>query len=499
MKPILLSIIIGFLAQSCQIAPNSIATSKQPTQPSDISCLIEHGAAFGDPHFIGGDGGRFDFHGQGRKIYNLLDDSGFWLNARFKKFSKGRTYINRSFFMLQGSLGTSRVDFSSRGEVKIQGDTGDQSRGPASASREWQLEGMGGDMTTIRLTKGLSKHEILERVLVLDHELYSKSDHSLLGLLQIETSEGYYIEQLAVRRGKAHRRLDIGVATGEQGYINGRLPSGLIGQTFDLHDETPFSKGGEVTEASLAEAFGLHAPEDRIPRENLSYSYDFSCSHRQSQETGQGFGDPHFIGGDQDQFDFHGMDQGIYNLLDDHGWWLNARFEHTPEGKAYMTHTRLMMTDLPEETYFDFTSSGDALAYAAGSASQLSENGLWQQSSLSGHSFTSQLWKGGRRKLLKKMSVLNRRRDRGRSSRLLSLLTTTTPEGYYVELLAVRRGKIQRIDVGIKTGNHGYDNGQLPSGLIGQTFDRDEKKVTGSDLVDSSFQVQSLSDRLIAP
>lgn len=41
---------------------------------------------WGDPHFIGADGGKFDVQGEAGKTYNLLSDKGFQMNGRFDKW-----------------------------------------------------------------------------------------------------------------------------------------------------------------------------------------------------------------------------------------------------------------------------------------------------------------------------------------------------------------------------------------------------------------------------
>ena len=64
---------------------------------------------------------------------------------------------------------------------------------------------------------------------------------NVLGVLKVKTSEGYFIEQLALKRKNSNTyRIDIGVKSGKNGFDNGHLPSGLLGQTFDA-DDTPIS------------------------------------------------------------------------------------------------------------------------------------------------------------------------------------------------------------------------------------------------------------------
>src|SRR5690606_13539489 len=51
---------------------------------------------WGDPHFIGADGGKFDVQGKAGKTYNLLSDKGFQMNGTFEKWgSDGATVVGK--------------------------------------------------------------------------------------------------------------------------------------------------------------------------------------------------------------------------------------------------------------------------------------------------------------------------------------------------------------------------------------------------------------------
>lgn len=51
---------------------------------------------WGDPHFIGADGGQFDVQGEAGKTYNLLSDKGFQMNGTFHKWgNQGATVVGQ--------------------------------------------------------------------------------------------------------------------------------------------------------------------------------------------------------------------------------------------------------------------------------------------------------------------------------------------------------------------------------------------------------------------
>lgn len=52
------------------------------------------GRIWGDPHFIGADGGKYDVQGEAGKTYNLLSDQGLQVNGRFDSWgSRGATVV----------------------------------------------------------------------------------------------------------------------------------------------------------------------------------------------------------------------------------------------------------------------------------------------------------------------------------------------------------------------------------------------------------------------
>ncbi|SMO45201.1 hypothetical protein [Paracoccus laeviglucosivorans] len=67
------------------------ASAAQPQKPIAGTARI-----WGDPHFIGADGDKFDVQGQAGKTYNLLSDKGFQMNGTFDKWGNdGATVVGR--------------------------------------------------------------------------------------------------------------------------------------------------------------------------------------------------------------------------------------------------------------------------------------------------------------------------------------------------------------------------------------------------------------------
>ena len=114
------------------------------------------------------------------------------------------------------------------------------------------------------------------------------------------------------------------------------------------------------------------------------------------------------------------------------------------------------------------------------------------------------LFKKSKSKLLARMYALSRDRYKGSAYKLVSLLKIKTSEGYLIEKIAyVKKGK-KFIDIGIRSGLKGFDksalqsfdNGYLPTGLLGQSFDYDRAKITTGSFNGQNFKVPTLDARL---
>ncbi len=76
------------------------------------------GRIWGDPHFIGADGGKYDIQGRPGGIYNLLSDSGFQMNGRFDAWgSRGATVVGEVGIVAGGN----RITVEKDGDVRING------------------------------------------------------------------------------------------------------------------------------------------------------------------------------------------------------------------------------------------------------------------------------------------------------------------------------------------------------------------------------------------
>ncbi len=78
------------------------------------------GTIWGDPHFVGADGGKFDVHGEHGKYYNILSDSGLQVNARFGNWgNNGATIMSEFGLVVDGE----EIAFNRAGQLYIDGET----------------------------------------------------------------------------------------------------------------------------------------------------------------------------------------------------------------------------------------------------------------------------------------------------------------------------------------------------------------------------------------
>ncbi|MFV0386013.1 hypothetical protein [Paracoccus sp. (in: a-proteobacteria)] len=95
-----LSEIFKGVGQTLQGLATMLGSSKGPGHHGHVgdspSRIEGSGRIWGDPHFIGADGGKFDVQGKAGKTYNLLSDQGFQMNGRFDKWGdKGATAVGK--------------------------------------------------------------------------------------------------------------------------------------------------------------------------------------------------------------------------------------------------------------------------------------------------------------------------------------------------------------------------------------------------------------------
>ena len=73
---------------------------------------------WGDPHFIGADGGQFDVQGEAGKTYNLLSDRGFQMNGRFDAWGSGGATVVGEVGI---TAGTNYINVEKTGKAVVNG------------------------------------------------------------------------------------------------------------------------------------------------------------------------------------------------------------------------------------------------------------------------------------------------------------------------------------------------------------------------------------------
>ncbi|WP_020559184.1 hypothetical protein [Thiofilum flexile] len=85
----------------------------RPTTPVGTT---NNGGAWGDPHFIGADGGKYDVQGKPNTYYNIISDAGFQMNAKFVGNS-GTTVMGE----IGAVIGGDRVKVNASGQLTLNG------------------------------------------------------------------------------------------------------------------------------------------------------------------------------------------------------------------------------------------------------------------------------------------------------------------------------------------------------------------------------------------
>lgn len=169
---------------STSSAPTGSGTGGEPIAGS--------GRIWGDPHFIGQDGGKYDVQGEAGKTYNLLSDQNFQMNGRFDDWGNGATAVGAVGI----SAGSDQVEVNKDGTVMVNGD---------------------------ELKEG-------DSVQLADGGTVSYND----GEVSIDSGEWKTDIQFAGSGDKAHLNIDVST---ENAVADGVKPHGLLGQTFDADDD----------------------------------------------------------------------------------------------------------------------------------------------------------------------------------------------------------------------------------------------------------------------
>ncbi|MEM9341902.1 MAG: VWD domain-containing protein [Pseudomonadota bacterium] len=151
------------------------------------------GRIWGDPHFIGEDGGKFDVQGRDGGIYNLLSDQNFQMNGRFDAWGGGGATVVGQVGI---SAGSDQIEVNKDGTVLVNGEE----------------VGVG---ERVELADGGYVHNCGNEVTVESGEW--KVDFQIK-----QSSRGNYI--------------NMDVST-ENANSDGVKPHGLLGQTFDADDD----------------------------------------------------------------------------------------------------------------------------------------------------------------------------------------------------------------------------------------------------------------------
>lgn len=524
--------------------------------PEEPIAANEYGRIHGDPHFIGGDGGKYDVMGEDGKTYSLLTDTGLDFRGQFKDRGDGNTYVVETGLTVTGQDGSrSDINFKQDGTATINGQ-------PMEQGRVYDLADGG----------------------------TAKLDGNTLA---VTTAEGYTIQQQAID----NRNIDTDVYTGENGVGNGQDPGGLLGQSFDA-DDVARNGSGEQGEGAIDgvvqdyETDGLFMPQtDPIVDDNGAINIntgsgddeviinagppapDASAETDDSADTGTGTdadaavdpdavsdsgttpahytgtsdddeitiedpvdgplnidtgsgddtvvidapvdgplvidtgsgddtiiingpvngpididtgsgddtiiingevwnpdpeslapvaanetatvsGTSSFRGGDDGLYDVPGEAGKIYNFLSDTGIELRGRLDAYPgEGDSgentVVSETGLTVGEGMQSDNINFRNDGTAQING-----QLMVEGQ-----------TYQLADGG-------TAIL----ENGE-------LSVTAAEGYTIKQSAHGSGDQAFIDIEVSTGENGVDNGRMPDGLLGQSFDADDEAITSTDAV----------------
>lgn len=199
--------------------------------PPPVVAANEVGTITGDPHFKGGDGGKYDVQGEPGKSYSLLSDSNLQFNGRFDAWGGGgATVVGETGLTVQGPYGQSSVTFQKDGTAAVNG---------------MELK----DGQTVQLADGGTA---------------TKEGNKLT----IKTAEGYEITQTV--HGSSHGNyINTEVKTGAGGVAqDGVLPGGLLGQTFDPDSAARNGKkgAGAQGEGAISGTVGQYEVGSLVPQ-----------------------------------------------------------------------------------------------------------------------------------------------------------------------------------------------------------------------------------------
>lgn len=222
--------------------PGPMPESPIPSQPEPDygEPIAGSGRIWGDPHFIGADGGKYDVQGEDGKTYNLLSDKDFQMNGLFGRpegTARGTTVVEEVGI----NAGDHQIEVHAGGEVIVDGR---------------------------KLQPG-------ERVELSDGGYVSVSEDGK----DVEVKHGEWKVDFDVH----DKRLDMSVST-SNAISDGVKPHGLLGQTFDGDGEARNGDKGKGRQGggAIEDADGnITERGDRTAVE----SYEVDGLHDQSFQT----------------------------------------------------------------------------------------------------------------------------------------------------------------------------------------------------------------------
>jgi len=210
----------------------------------EIIAPNEIGKVYGDPHFIGGDGGTFNYYGHDSGKYSLLSDQGLNFNGKFSYANdfNTKTVVSKTQTNIDNDDGTfDRIRFLANGTAKLNGEK--------LIDKDKIILPNGTRIKYIDLSNKKNPGNWL-RLLTIKPRL------TALALIRVRTPEGYLIEQVALQ-AKNNKHIDTAVQTPASGVANGMLPDGLLGQTFD-DDIIPLTEDDFVGDYYEVERLNSH-------------------------------------------------------------------------------------------------------------------------------------------------------------------------------------------------------------------------------------------------
>jgi len=426
----------------------------------------EYGYMTGDPHFRGGDGEQYTIKGISGKVYSIVKDKNFEYDAKFENLNCwGNTGATGSAVKVSNSCGTktSIVYYTKTGCAKL-------------------ATVISGKLTETTIQRGIT-YTLADGGTVKFGQAYGGGcDGSQLEeRLIIKSAEGYTLTQVARTGGY----IDSNFETGVNGvYADKVMPSGLLGDTFDAgcakriatNDQGAGVLNGTLcsytlgTDLKTAIMKGVNLTPVCPPPVCPPPVTPPVCPPPvtppciiDANEYGYMTGDPHFRGGDGELYTIKGITGKVYSIVKDKGLEYDAKFEAVNcWGNTGATGSAVKVAStcgkFSSIVYYDKNGCAKLVSIADGHSTEITiQRGKSYQLADGGCVKFGQAYGGG-----------------CDGSQLEERLIIKTKEGYTLTQVARADGYI---DSNFETGCKGvFTDGVMPSGLLGDTFDKDPAK-----------------------